>query len=99
MLLDLIEQDKPVLLGARGSIPRSKKVAAWDNVAQAVNAAFPSTHRTGKDCEKRYRSVKAQERPAISALKKQYTATGKEYVEYSCYFYSTPHGSWCPQKS
>jgi len=80
LLLEIIEDKRSVLLGEKGSIPRNVKSAAWDSVAQTINAAFPSHHRTAKDCDKRYRSVKAIERPNISALRKQYAGTGKKIL-------------------
>lgn len=78
-LLEKIKE-KNVLGERKFSGPRSLRAAAWASVASEVNAAFPHTHRTAKDCEKRFHALKSKERQNISAHRRQFCGTGKKIV-------------------
>ena len=48
------------------------KSGAWVGVAQPINSGFPLTKRTEGECEKRYRNLKANQRPVLRAQRRNY---------------------------
>lgn len=80
-LCTLVEGKAEVIRGKFGPhVTNAHKRAAWDQVSDGMNAAFPNVIRSAADCERRWYTVLRKGRKDLSSYKKQCTGTGKKWV-------------------
>lgn len=60
------------------------KRQAWEEIAQAINAAFPQIQRTVSDCNKKWENLLAKSREEIKRQKRQ-AGTGEENLHFITY--------------
>lgn len=78
LLAHLMEERKEIIRGKCSTgISIQDKRQAWEEIAQAINNAFPQIQRTVSDCNKKWENLIAKSREEIKRQKRQ-AGTGEE---------------------
>lgn len=72
VLAKLMQEKKDIIRGKSTSgVSVQDKRQAWEEITHAINAAFPQTHRTVIDCNKKWENLLAKAREEIKRLRRQ----------------------------
>lgn len=78
LLAHLIQDKKEIIRGKCSTgVSIQDKRQAWEEIAQALNEAFPQIQRTVSDCNKKWENLIAKSREEIKRQKRQ-AGTGEE---------------------
>lgn len=78
LLAQLLQERKGVIRGKCSTgVSIQDKRKAWEEIAQAINTAFPQIQRTVSDCNKKWENLLAKSREEIKRQKRQ-AGTGEE---------------------
>lgn len=83
LLAHLMEERKEIIRGkCSNGISIQDKRQAWEEIAQAINNAFPQMQRTVSDCNKKWENLIAKSREEIKRQKRQ-AGTGEENGQFA----------------
>ncbi|GLD69987.1 uncharacterized protein AKAME5_002130400 [Lates japonicus] len=72
LLAQLMQERKDIIRGKCSTgVSIQDKRQAWEEIAQAINAAFPQIQRTVSDCNKKWENLLAKSREEIKRQKRQ----------------------------
>lgn len=72
LLAQLMQEKKNIIRGKCSTgISIQDKRQAWEEIAQAINTAFPQIQRTVSDCNKKWENLLAKSREEIKRQKRQ----------------------------
>ncbi|KAM9361597.1 uncharacterized protein ABDE67_022651 [Symphorus nematophorus] len=72
LLAQLMQERKGIIRGKCSTgVSIQDKRQAWEEIAQAINAAFPQIQRTVSDCNKKWENLLAKSREEIKRQKRQ----------------------------
>lgn len=78
LLAQLMQERKGIIRGRCSTgVSILDKRQAWEEIAHAINTAFPQMQRTGSDCNKKWENLLAKSREEIKRQKRQ-AGTGEE---------------------
>eukprot|EP00064_Thunnus_orientalis_P007171 superscaffoldBa00000782_g7190 len=75
LLAQLMQERKDIIRGKCSTgVSIQDKRQAWEEIAQAINNAFPQIQRTVSDCNKKWENLLAKSREEIKRQKRQASA-------------------------
>nr|XP_046240311.1 myb-related transcription factor, partner of profilin-like [Scatophagus argus] len=84
LLAQLMQERKGIIRGKCSTgVSTQDKRQAWEEIAQAINTAFPHIQRTVSDCNKKWENLLAKSREEIKRQKRQAGAEGLSLERFS----------------
>ncbi|XP_041813560.1 uncharacterized protein LOC121621231 isoform X1 [Chelmon rostratus] len=84
LLAQLMQERKGIIRGRCSTgVSILDKRQAWEEIAHAINTAFPQMQRTGSDCNKKWENLLAKSREEIKRQKRQAGTEGLSLDQFS----------------
>ncbi|XP_045884441.1 myb/SANT-like DNA-binding domain-containing protein 4 [Micropterus dolomieu] len=84
LLAQLMQERKDIVRGKCSTgVSIEDKRQAWEEIAQAINTAFPQVQRTVSDCNKKWENLLAKSREEIKRQRRQASTDGLSHEQFS----------------